>query len=353
MSEQSTDTALKHVRTLARIARTINETLDLDTILQAILRTVVEDLGVRAGLIRLLSPDAQELVLAAAVGLSSAYLQKGSVRLDESQVDREVLEGRSVVIPDVTVDSRFQYPEEAAREGLCSMAAVPLEVRGRGIGVLRVYSSEQRPFGEEEIAMLEAVAGMGAIAIENARQHQSLFRIAEALNSTLDLNTMLANVLEATVTEMGLKAAMVRLLDPESKTLTLMAAYGLSEAYLSKGEVELERSLIDQRVLEGEPVVLYDVEQEPGFQYPEEAAREGIRSVLAVPLRVKDQVVGVMRVYSAQPRRFGPVAVEFLTSVADLVALAIENVRLHQALQERYEDLKLDVAEWYRFLALG
>jgi len=132
-----------------------------------------------------------------------------------------------------------------------------------------------------------------------------------------------------------------------------MAAYGLSEEYLSKGVVEVAKSLIDQQVLRGEPVVLYDVEREPGFQYPEEAAREGIRSVLAVPLRVKERVVGVMRVYSAQPWRFDQAAMEFLTSIADLVALAIENARLHQALQERYEDLKLDVAEWYRFLALG
>jgi GAF domain-containing protein len=72
-----------------------------------------------------------------------------------------------------------------------------------------------------------------------------------------------------------------------------------------------------------------------------------------VPLSLKDRTLGVMRVYSARPRHFGHVAIRFLSSVAGLVALAIENAELYATLQARYEDLKLDLAEWYRFLALG
>jgi GAF domain-containing protein len=152
---------------------------------------------------------------------------------------------------------------------------------------------------------------------------------------------------------MWLKAASIRLLDAKREVLHLVAAYGLSAAYLAKGTVHLAMSPVDQRVLLGSAVVLYDVGRETGFEYPAEAVREGIRSVLAVPLRLKDRTLGVMRVYSARPRHFGPVAINFVTSAADLVALAIENARLHAALQARYEDMKLDVAEWHRFLALG
>jgi GAF domain-containing protein len=64
-------------------------------------------------------------------------------------------------------------------------------------------------------------------------------------------------------------------------------------------------------------------------------------------------VVGVMRVYSAQPRHFTQVGINFLQSVAGLVAVAIENARLYEALQARYEGLKLEVSEWRRFLSLG
>ena len=233
------------------------------------------------------------------------------------------------------------------------MRAVPVEVRGRSIGVMRVYSGERRAFTADDIHLIRAAADLGAVAIENARLHTALTRIAKAVNSTLELNEMLRRVLEATVMEMGLKAASVRLLDADGRTLRRVAAYGLSEWYLSKGEVKVAHSPADQQALRGQPVVLFDVEHEAGFQYPQEAAQEGIRSVLTVPLRVKDNTLGVMRVYSAQPRRFGPVAIHFLSSVADLVALAAENARLHHTLQVKYEDLKVDVGEWYRFLALG
>jgi GAF domain-containing protein len=164
---------------------------------------------------------------------------------------------------------------------------------------------------------------------------------------------MLEQVLQATVREMGLKAASVRLLDPERQVLRLVAAYGLSEAYLAKGDIHVARSPVDQRALQGEVVLLYDVGQVSGYEYPEEASREGIRSVLVVPLVLKEHTLGAMRAYSLQSRHFGPIAQSFLTSVASLVALGIENARLYAALQDRYDDLKLDVAEWHRFLALG
>jgi GAF domain-containing protein len=152
---------------------------------------------------------------------------------------------------------------------------------------------------------------------------------------------------------MWLKAASIRLLDARRQTLTLVASYGLGKAYVEKGKVHVTKSPVDQHVLQGEVVVLYDVEHETGFEYPVEAVREGIRSVLAVPLKLQEQALGVMRVYSARPRHFGPVAVKFLTSAAGLVALAIENAELHAALRARCEDMRLDLAEWYRFLALG
>ena len=75
--------------------------------------------------------------------------------------------------------------------------------------------------------------------------------------------------------------------------------------------------------------------------------------MLVVPLQLKQRTVGVMRVYSAQPRHYGPVDISFLTSIADLVALAVENAELYGALRARYENLKTDLADWYQFLALG
>ena len=350
MSKRNTKSCLQ---TLQETAHTLSGALREQEVIQALLTHVILAVGARAALLRLLSSEGDELCSAGAVGLSDTYLEKGPILLAESQVDQRVMTGEVVLIDDVTSESGFQYPAEAASEGLRGMVAVPLSVRDRVTGVLRVYVDRVTDLQAEDTQLLRILADLGALALEKVRLHQSLYHIAQALSSSLDLKPMLQRVLEATVEEMGLKAASIRLLDPKREVLQKVAAYGLSEAYLAKGEIHLDKSPVDQRVLQGEIVVLYDIEQEAGFEYPQEAAREGIRSVLVVPLKLKDRPLGVMRVYSAQPRHFGEVAIKFLSAVADLVALAIENAGLYATLQARYEDLKIDLAEWYRFLALG
>jgi GAF domain-containing protein len=334
-------------------AQRVNGVLREPDIIDALLDEAVAMSGARAAVLRLLSPEGDELLQAGALGLSDTYLAKGPVRVVESGMDQRILDGQTVVISDVTQDKCVQYPEAAATEGLKGMVATPLRVRSQIIGVLRIYVDATGRITPEDIVSIGILADLGALALEKARLHRSLYCIAEALSASLRLEPMLQQVLEAAVKEMWLKAASIRLLDSKCQVLHLTAAYGLSEAYLAKGPVHLDKSPVDQRVLQGSAVVLYDVEHESSFEYPAEALREGIRSVLAVPLRLRERTLGVMRVYSARPRHFGPVAMRFLTSTADLVALAIENARLYAALQARYEDLKLDVAEWHRFLALG
>jgi GAF domain-containing protein len=221
------------------------------------------------------------------------------------------------------------------------------------IGILHVYVDNIDVLQSEEVVMLQAMTDLGALALEKVRLRRSLYRVAEAVSSSQDLEPMLQRVLEAAVDEMWLKGGSIRLLEPKSGLLRLVAAYGLSETYCKKGEVHLEKSEIDSRVLKGEAVVLHDVQSDSGFEYPREAAEEGILSVLAVPLMQKNKNVGVIHVYSTRPRHFGPVAVTFLKSMANLIRLAILNAELYAALKSRNKDLELDLADWYRFLALG
>ena len=346
---------------LYSIAHATNSSLNLDDTLQAILGGIQETLGVHGVVIRLLNPDADALNVAASRGVSQAFLERVQPKIVPGGVNAQVMAGEIVEIADLRAGLRsdpalasYARSDEAfQREALGGLLAIPLMVRGRIIGSLNLYCTEGCGFSDTVVTMMLAAADLAAIAIENARLHSALFRIAQALTSTLELQPLLKQVLAATVMEMGLKAASVRLLDKSGKRLELVAAHGLSERYLTKGAVEVSKSALDQRLLAGETVALFDVVETEGFQYPEAAAAEGIRSVLAVPLRVKEKVVGVMRVYSAQPRPFTQVGIDFLQSVAGLVAVAIENAKLYQALRMRYEGLREDVSEWYRFLALG
>ncbi len=330
-----------------RVAHTINGSLELDATLQAILQAVRDTLNVDQVTVRLLNPDATALEPVASTGVPLADLAALPDAITPGGIHEKVLAGETVHLSS----------EELLAAGLPvtggGLLSVPLQVRDRTIGSLTLYCVEQCALDPSTLTLLHGIADMAAVAIENARLHTSLVRIAQAMTSSLELQPMLDQVLSATVLEMGLKAASVRLVDPSGKNLELVAAHGLSERYLSKGPVRISQSPLDRRLLAGESVTIYDVTEDPAFQYPSEAKAEGIRSVLAAPLRVKESIVGVMRVYSAQPRPFTPVGITFLQSVAGMVAVAIENAKLYEALQARYEGLKTDVSEWYRFLSLG
>jgi len=335
------------------IAEVMNARLGRQELLEHMLQTIVTEMGYKAASIRLLDPERRTMEMQAAYGLSERYLSKGAVEVERSPIDRDVLQGNAVAIRDVLHDVGLQYPDEARQEGIRSVLAVPLRIQDRHLGVLRVYTSEPHEFSLSEQLVVSAVANLAARAIRNAHLYQAMHTVAAEINSSLKLNDVLKALLRNVIEEVNCKAASIRLLGPRKRRLHLMAAEGLSDRYLKKGEVWVEESPIDREVLQGRPAMIYDVQREVGFQYPEEAAREGIRSVLAVPLQVRDEIIGVLRAYSAQPHRFSEEEVQFLEAIADLGAVAIENARLHEALSEKYEAAREDWAGWYRFLTLG
>jgi len=166
------------------VSRTVNSSLDPSEVLSRIAEQVTRAMGVKGCFIRLLDRSGKVLKPAAYFGLSQRYAQKGVVEVAKSGLDREAFTGKVVQIADAGSDPRFQYGGEAVKEGLVSVLVAPLFVEGsRPIGVLRVYTGERREFDEEEIGFLQAIANISAIAIENARMHQTLKRQMELINA--------------------------------------------------------------------------------------------------------------------------------------------------------------------------
>jgi GAF domain-containing protein len=166
----------------------------------------------------------------------------------------------------------------------------------------------------------------------------ALYRVSHAINSNLHVPDVLGIMAEKITEAMQAKACSLRLLDKRTGTLTIGAEYGLSETYLHKGPVQVEHSPLDQEVLRGNSVYIANAAKDTRFQYPEQASREGIISVFCIPLIVHGEPIGVLRVYSGQPRTFSEAEREFLGVLASVAALAIENARLYQALKRDYEE---------------
>ncbi len=335
---------------LARAVSAFGGLLDAAAVGRALLDQALAVGGVAAGSVALLAGDGERLETVAGVGLSSPA---GPQAVSASRVDASAVAGELVEVPDLAAEPGLFCRDEAARAGCRAALVMPLRIRERTLGLLRLYAVEPDSLRGDRLRTVRLLGDLGALAIEKARLHESIFRLAEAVGSDLALEPMARAVLETVAEEMGFKAAMLRLLAKDGQTLKLVAATGLSERYLAKGDVRRDRSPVDQRALAGEAIVLRDEELAAEWQYPEELAAEGVVAVMVVPVTVAEQRRGVLRAYSSRPRQHGPVAQSYLAAVARLLGLAIEKAELYEALRARYEDLRLDLADWRRFLALG
>ena len=179
----------------------------------------------------------------------------------------------------------------------------------------------------------DALSRMTQALDRSFQEMESLYNIGQLVNSTLDLHEVLRLLAEHTTRLFGAKAGFVRIFDREGKTLSMGGSYGLSREYLDKGPVEVGKSWVDFEVLKGRMVQMEDVTKDLRFQYREEARREGLRSMLSCPMRAKDRTLGVIRIYTSEPRVFSGQEEKLLLNLANLGALALQNARSFGDLQ--------------------
>ncbi len=153
-----------------QITRRISSSLHLREVLHLIVKNICEITGSKGCALLLLDEEGKNLEIRASYGLSEQYLTKGPISADKSIPG--AMGGEPVIIEDATSDPRVQYPQEAKREGIASIATFPILVRDRVIGVLRLYTSVPCKFTEDDIEFLSAVAIQSGLAIENARLYE-------------------------------------------------------------------------------------------------------------------------------------------------------------------------------------
>jgi len=154
------------------VVKAIHSTLDIKEVLNILVSKVAQVMDLKGCAIRLLDPNKRTLELVSSHGLSEKYLLKGPVEADRSI--SEAMEGKTISIYNAREDPRAQYKKEAAEEGIYSIISVPLSIKGRVIGVMRLYTAQSRSLLEDESKFIEALAEMGAIAIENARMYERI-----------------------------------------------------------------------------------------------------------------------------------------------------------------------------------
>jgi len=334
-----------YFRTICKVSRAFGTTADMPELLDLIVQSAVDTMKGKAACLWLTDEEKNASVPVAQTGLSEKYFQS-ALRV-RAVMSTGLKEGYLHAL-DATTDPRLEHHEAKKAEGIASMLIVPVMVRGKAIGVLTLYTAKRRNFSKDEIDFLRALAEQGGMAIEQARllekirENTRLFHdLAANLNSSLDIKKIL-HILSADIAEaLEVKASSVLLIDEDKHTLELAASYGLSEKYLNRGPLSVEKSIYE--TLKGEPVLIKDSRKDKRVQYRDEKKEEGIVSILSVPIMSKEKIIGVMRLYTGTPREFTEDEINLVSALAHQGGLAIQNASLYLMIKEDMKDLKEDI----------
>lgn len=312
------------------VTKTITSSLEPDELFDLIVRKTPAIFKVDAATIRLLDDSGRHLILQAACGLSDAYLNRGTIDTEEPVF--KALKGEPMVIEDAGNDQRINHPEATRQEGIHTILVVPIPIRGEINGILRLLTKQPRSYSRQELACAAALGEQCGIAIENARifkeqqtqltYFKAIHEIGKTINATYELDTILDLIVTPLPTVMNLKAATIRLIETAKGKLTLKAAHGLSQSYLERGP--LDEELATYYLKQGEPVVIPDARKDIHTLYHKEAAREGIRSILAVPIAVQEEIIGILRLLTEKVRYFSPADINFAMAVGEQMGVAIQ-----------------------------
>ena len=168
--------------------------------------------------------------------------------------------------------------------------------------------------------------------------YETMIKVTKAISHSREPEEVVLITVESIKTALGAKGCSLFLINRQTDKLGLAAAYGLSNEYINKGPISALDS-IAQSLKEG-PVAIYDVMDDPRIQYPEEAQKEGIASLLSVPIVVGGNLIGAMRVYTSEPWEFTLEDVNFVQALAQIAGMAINMAKHTKGLKSSIDILK-------------
>lgn len=178
--------------------------------------------------------------------------------------------------------------------------------------------------------------------MDSLNLYKTLYEIAKEVNSSLSVDHVLKAVMESVTKALGVKGCSVMLLTPDRTQLIHTAVYGLSNGYIKKGPVTTD--VVISTALQGQPVQITDVTRDIRLRYRDQAIKEGVLSILTIPIQLSGETIGVVAVYSAVQREFSTDDIEFLKAVANMGAIALDKARAHEGLTNDLELRKKELA---------
>ena len=334
---------------LSEVGRQITSLLAIDDLQEEIVRLVKETFGYYMVAIGLIEGD--EVVYKTGVGppFDDPQFQPARLKVGRDGITGWVAaKGEPVLVPDVSEEPRYILISDTAETR--SELAVPLKTKSGVIGVLDVQSDQLNGFDESDRVILQSLANQAAIAIEEARlfdaeqrraeQFRVISEVGRSMTSILSVDELLDEIVRLVKDAFASDLVEISLIDGDELIIKAGVGPPWDDAHFQPQHIQVGTQGITGWVAsKGEPILVNDVSQEPRYRSLSDAIRT--QSELAVPLKTKDTVIGVLNVESEQLNAFDESDLAVLQSLAHQAAIAIDNARLFDAEQRRAEQFRV------------
>jgi len=326
---------------LKEITQTIAGSLDPGEVLNRIVRMTARVTGADRCNIFLAGEDGQDLVLMETT--SEKREGVGAVRVPAGEELR-------IIEVNAAGDPAALAMQDSPDDRFEAFLSVPVVNRERVIGAINVWHRRRHHCTAQTVELVGIVAGQAGVAIANAREHQEVLKrnrqvetlsdVASSISSNRYVEEILQLIVTMTAELLGSNICSIMLHDENKKELFIAATQSLSAEYKSKPNLKIGQSVSGKVLRIKKPVAVLDVRHDEDFMYPELAEREGLVSMLSVPMMIRDRAVGVINAYTPAMHRFTAEEVKMLQGVANQAAVAIDNTRLLVRVLEMEESIE-------------
>ena len=332
----------RELQALNAVAQAVSHSLSPEDILTGALARTLESLGMALGLVHLIESKSDHLVLRAWYGLpAEPQAPLGRLLPGTAWAWRALEQDEPLVLPDAgQADGMGLSPADPPQP----LAATPLRFHDRTLGVLTVVGRPGQQISSEETALLDAIGGQVAMALENAhlyadsrrkaREFEALYQLSQTMASTFNLQDILTRISQTVSGLLHAQAMSLMLLSPDGRVLSTAAGYNLFDEALQAAEAIRARqgcspSLVAVR--DKRPVAIPDLSADELYApWLQAALDQGYVSFLAIPLIAQDRALGCMNLYLTHRHEFDADEIQLLSTFASQAAISIENARLFE-----------------------